>query len=75
MNEKSEKQFQSSRGSSNIDFKISNNTLVNYVQERKTSEENCSDHKIIQFCIRQQTGNNFLGVKYITRTSTNLRHH
>ena len=55
-NEESEmKTFQSSRGSSNIDIKISNNKLLKEVQERKISEEeSCSDHKIIQFSIGQQ---------------------
>jgi Holliday junction resolvasome RuvABC ATP-dependent DNA helicase subunit len=73
INEKSEmKTFQSSRGSSNIDLTISNSMLLKKVQEWKTSEEeNCSDHKIIQLCIRQynvqQKGNNFQGIKYVTR--------
>ena len=73
INEKSEmKTFQSSRGSSNIDLTISNNILLKEVQEWKISEEEtCSDHRMIQFCIRQQnalqTRNNFQGIKYITR--------
>jgi hypothetical protein len=55
INEKSEMTtFQNSRGSSNIDLTISNSKLLKEVQEWKISEEeSCSDHKIIQFCIRQ----------------------
>jgi hypothetical protein len=65
INEKSEmKTFQSSRGSSKIDLTISNTKLLKEVQEWIISEEeSCSDHKIIQFCIRQynaqQKKNNF----------------
>jgi uncharacterized protein (DUF1684 family) len=65
------KTFQSSRGSSNIDLTITNNKLLNEVQEwKKNEEESCCDHKTVQFCIRkqnaQQTGKNFEGIKYIT---------
>jgi hypothetical protein len=73
MNEKNEMEiFQSSRGYSNIDLIISNNKLLKEVQEWKISEgESCSDHRIIQSGIgqqnAQQTGNNFQGIKYITR--------
>ena len=58
--------------SSNIDLTIINNKLLKEIQVWKISEEeSCSDNKIIQYCIGQynvqKTGNNFHGIKYVTR--------
>jgi S-adenosylmethionine synthetase len=66
------KTFQSSKWSSNINLTISNSKLLKKVQEWEINEEGSySDHKIIQFCIRQYNiqliGNNLQGIKYITR--------
>jgi len=70
--------FEDSRGPSNIDLTICNNRLLKGVQEWKISEEeNCSDHRVIQFCIGQYntqlTRNNFQCKKYTIRVENHKK--
>jgi ribonuclease HI len=75
MNEESElTTFQSTRGRSNIDITITNNSLLKKVTDWQIStEDSLSDHNIIKFNIGQYNYGmqyNYIGTRYITTEET-----
>ena len=72
MNEQSElTTYQSSRGRSNIDLTITNNSILKNLKDWEISmEDSCSDHNIIKFSLEQDNNYGiqytYTGMKYIT---------